>query len=380
MIGGPKLRRPVASDMSSLLDALGFDAEFDAKVSGDPVAHTLHRLRISYQSGSLPITAEAFARLEAEVLSHFSSVFYTPEGRVERTVTVAALRLEQTDGNTLMHAATWNAFDGLKLVHGLPGGKIGATTNPEDYVHDLIGNQLCWLPYETCFTGSKKEEYVKDSPEFGIPTRYSKTVFYAYEGTEAPTSHFKLNQRTNAKPLVYQLSTQSEQVEAPTTSQGRLTRAQIKARSQADLAGKDSTEPSPFKDVPMIAVIYDFENVGLYCWMPPQLFDVRDTPAFKAQMAEWTKFGMSKLESIMKDHGVLKFRAQCRTDRNRILGVQTPDVDEPPEGYKDSYNGKSYNGKIDLMDDVTMKRLRQSLFSHDSYQSAANSRRQSGQS
>jgi hypothetical protein len=297
-----------------LLELLGFDADFDAKVSGNKLEMTMKRLSQAIITGRVLMTEDAQAELEAEVKSGLCEVAFFADGTLERRCIVEALQLEQGKGHFLLQVGSWTEDKGYKANPVLPGGKRYSSITSEEYIEDFFKTKLGWIPFDKEITGTSKRVYVEKSEKFGMETKYTKATHYAILGDRMPVQLKSVNLQLN---LAY-----------------------------------GDKPPSAFSTLPIYAVITSSKDVKLYGWLPPDLFEARESKENKENMKKWIMGGKEHLERMLEGFELLQLRSWSRKYRNLALDIPLPDVDVPAGGFIESgFNGPR-RGSFSFDDDA----------------------------
>lgn len=304
-IGRRSSKGPVILDTFSVLTRMGYDVDFDERISQDPVGASLNRLRKAFQNGQIPIEQDVFCELESEVISNLCTVRFLRDGSMIRSVTVDAVRLEQGDGKILMQVGEWTEKKGFKVNAVLPGGKRYERIPPEEFMDEFLAKKLAWLPFAKFVTGSSKETFTEYSERFGMNSTYLRTTHRAHLGPRTGES-------------------------------GALCFSLLLEPRMDDSSEETHTGEPPPLELKIFGAIMNKDGlcVELYSWFPPALFEQRLESATKARIKKWISRCKKSLEERVEEQKLLLRRGKSRKNRDRSLGVTAATVDEPPAGYR----------------------------------------------
>jgi len=135
---------------------------------------TIGREAVHYLSTSR--AARSIDKLREEVESLKSIVLVTGEGAVIRAVSLVVLRAEDDCGRVFMQVGKWEAGAQMKGDLQLPGAKQDADELVGETLERMFATKVSLLQGKLHFTGTTREMHEKVSKDFGVQTRYSRSI------------------------------------------------------------------------------------------------------------------------------------------------------------------------------------------------------------
>eukprot|EP00931_Biecheleriopsis_adriatica_P011630 TRINITY_DN112706_c0_g1_i1.p1 TRINITY_DN112706_c0_g1~~TRINITY_DN112706_c0_g1_i1.p1 ORF type:complete len:438 (+),score=64.53 TRINITY_DN112706_c0_g1_i1:52-1314(+) len=156
-----------------------------------PLEHAVKSLIEMHEKASSPEQAKVYSGILGELQAGVSRVFFGPEGKLERHVTLHTLHLTDGDGCTLMQMAKWNRR-GYKPDCCFPGAKRPDSKDFDLFIETLIMDlQPAFGRHEVERKGSQVEDWMEMSAHFQVPTRYRRLVQHATLQPASPNASMR---------------------------------------------------------------------------------------------------------------------------------------------------------------------------------------------
>lgn len=222
---------------------------------------------------------------------------------MEREVTVDALQLVRDDGYVLIQAGSWSKDKGFHAMGYLPGGKRTVRMTSDKFMDDFLRERLGWLP-KVIITSFHRTTELEDSYRYGLPSKYVKTVHYA------KLDHKKAGHTPMGFQVPLYLDTADESSDSDNES--------------------DSTWQKQLAEHQIFAVVQ--ESCDLFVWLPPDLFEVLESPDVKPKIKPWIVRSKASVESFMENYMLLQRSGMGKRRNMRYNKLDRPVVNSrrPP--------------------------------------------------
>jgi len=132
------------------------------------------------QTRGLSLSEEQMLALEAEVRNGKCSLRQTTDGDLERVVAVEVFELKNSDGQVFAQIGeTGKGTSAVKPGCVLPATKRQIGKLPQDAMRSFLQDELGELASAVRFVSTHREDQLKPSPQYGVPTLYVRTVHQA---------------------------------------------------------------------------------------------------------------------------------------------------------------------------------------------------------
>jgi alkylation response protein AidB-like acyl-CoA dehydrogenase len=126
------------------------------------------------------VNEDNIRKLVAEVRGGRSTLLVTGKANVVRCVPLVVLQIRRWDGRVFVRMRFASRADGgQEATCKLPAGKQEAGEHPDGCLQRLLGGKLGALRDSIVMVGVKRQRERGNSAEFGVPTRYIRTVVSA---------------------------------------------------------------------------------------------------------------------------------------------------------------------------------------------------------
>merc|ERR1711920_478330 len=191
--------------------------------------------------------SKPFDKLTDEVRDGKSVAAVTGEGNVIRVVSLVALRVERPDGHILVQVAKWENSQ-MKAACQLPGLKQDRGELVGEAVERLFDTKLPFLAEWVTITSTAREKMEKASKEFGVDTRYLKSICTA-----------------KLKPDAC--------IDAPLCGTWLVKRHSGDARASSALDPADGEIMAILEGTPVLAAgVIGAASSNCYAWLPHEIF------------------------------------------------------------------------------------------------------------
>eukprot|EP00429_Kryptoperidinium_foliaceum_P095690 CAMPEP_0176249624 /NCGR_PEP_ID=MMETSP0121_2-20121125/34073_1 /TAXON_ID=160619 /ORGANISM="Kryptoperidinium foliaceum, Strain CCMP 1326" /LENGTH=422 /DNA_ID=CAMNT_0017589329 /DNA_START=18 /DNA_END=1282 /DNA_ORIENTATION=- len=119
--------------------------------------------------------AKAMDKLREEVESSKSIVVVTGDGAITRVVSLVVLRATTCDDHVFMQIGKYEGVE-VKNTFQLPGVKREADELVSDTLARMFRTRLSLLSGKIEFVGTQRENMEKESKEYGVQTRYMRSI------------------------------------------------------------------------------------------------------------------------------------------------------------------------------------------------------------
>lgn len=258
---------------------------YDYLLQGEDTSHvTLQTVQKMFMDMGKTDWQRCFHRLAEEYAGGRCELAYSANRQVERIVHVAALWLESCDGSILVQLGIW-CMGRLTPTCRLPAMKQTLDQSPEDAIMQLLKQEFVPFGVDPRLGTSQTQTHWNDSPQFGVRTKYVRTVVTAKldASLEAiscvkalrkpslqndPTSGQRASALKNdTRPIVV----------APLQSQ----KSRIPRRSTPRYANQIASK------APEMYMLWHGTDIQLCAWVSPEEFDHLRGPVGERQLKLW---------------------------------------------------------------------------------------------
>jgi len=125
------------------------------------------------------LTEELLRGLEHELRQEKCTLQVDPQGQLERVVAVVTIKIFHEDGTFLTQIGRWTTNGGVKVQCELPGTKRCLSEPPQLALQKILDKELGPLKDYIEIRDTLHETLTKESPKYGMNTRYIRTVHQA---------------------------------------------------------------------------------------------------------------------------------------------------------------------------------------------------------
>lgn len=207
--GRPFSPRSKFPNVNSLLLNVGFNTSVDKRIQNDVHFRTSQELlQQARDEGHIKMSGADCVKLEVEVLCGECTLQTGEDDQLERVVPLEVLYLQRDDDWVYVRLGQWEHKNLAKLRRlELPGTKRATNEKPNRVIRRVMREEVVdSLLSRVVIDEVTQESFAKDSPSYGIRTRYQKNIHHAR--ILGPLFEENVNQNSVKpdKPVMYILS------------------------------------------------------------------------------------------------------------------------------------------------------------------------------